>query len=126
MVGKNEALTKCVESETFPYSFPPFNGITRALMELTDVAQPGSEHCPGQLYHITVEYKDYTVCETEPGKMITISGNDMVLTVLFADNVGVMTHRGISTGCTRMAFPAHVTPIGKSLLSGESRSLASY
>ena len=108
----------CLESETGPYVIPPINGIVRALMDVTVSTPLDASPCARNLSPFTVDGQSYVVCETEQYQTLTITGNGMVLTVSFVDNVEVKLDAGQVAGCQQVAFPTPVTPMGMTLLTG--------
>uniref|UniRef100_A0AAV1UFK3 Uncharacterized protein n=1 Tax=Peronospora matthiolae TaxID=2874970 RepID=A0AAV1UFK3_9STRA len=120
MSGDSYDQTTCMEWEAYPYALPAVNAIATALMGLSPGAEPDGHDCPGHKYFFQLFKTSHTVCETNPGKMITITGNNLVLTVSYADKMNLKRNGGSSAGCKPVAFPASVAPIGKSLLTGQS------
>ncbi|CAI5724704.1 unnamed protein product [Hyaloperonospora brassicae] len=114
----------CLYPETGPYAVPPINAIARALMNVTDSTHAVSDTCTGKLYSITANDDSFSVCVTDPGRRITITGNDLLLDVSYADHVEVESNGGAATGCKQVSFPIPVTPIGKSLLTGSPSASA--
>ncbi|CAI5724738.1 unnamed protein product [Hyaloperonospora brassicae] len=108
----------CLESETGPYVVPPINGIVRALMNVTVSAPVAGSPCARNLSPFTVDGQSYVVCETERYTTMTITGNGMVLTVSFVDNVEVKLNADQVAGCREVASPTPVTPMGMTLLTG--------
>ena len=108
-----------LKSENGPYQIPRINAIMDEIMMLKVGVHLAGSPCEGNAFRITPNATTYDICQPEPGKQFSITGNDMVLSVSYVDSASKSPTHVPSSACPTVAFPIGIRYGGLSLLTGK-------
>uniref|UniRef100_A0AAV1UB85 Uncharacterized protein n=1 Tax=Peronospora matthiolae TaxID=2874970 RepID=A0AAV1UB85_9STRA len=118
MSPQTKEIFQCLDSESGRHMIPRINFMLQEVAGIDDGDAVISTTTCNEEHTITLSEKYYAVCVTKPGVEMTISGEDMLLTVKYAGDVKVTSNGGETTGCPRVSVPFEVREaLGRSLLA---------
>ncbi|KAG7387362.1 hypothetical protein PHYPSEUDO_014386 [Phytophthora pseudosyringae] len=121
--GTADPSVHCLDSELD--ELPPINSIISALNEATSASEGetgGAECSSGNLFEVSVNSFAFAVCASGSSGF-TMQGSDMDVEIEYLNSPGTIPKLALganSTGnCTTVAMPTSITPVGRSLLTGQ-------